>query len=947
MLEFDFENNNSEFIVNETLNKKINLSDAFKANNNDIFFNSYLHYLKYEIDKLEKNGIDFNLIEKLNLFKDNNCEIFKKIINVHDFDIYKKSDDYLFIKDFTIKEIILTYLPIPKNLVSEVYALMLDVYKKNKLNDINIIFKGDFFEIKKYNKLIDTFSNASENTQLTCFFNKSYSLKDRFFILTDMIDKNNNISFYNKTNIFNIVNNSNLNNIKSFTETRIINKELIDKLNKEYTSESINESLLITAFKSCFLLNNTNFDIINDFKHAFKDILTKEDDLFFYLLKLKQENNVLNKEDYLEFKKYGISFTNTLNLNYKKYKTLFHFLINSNLVNDAFVISDIILSENFVENKDFIRFFLNKTLDYLEKNENIERSVVISAFLEKAFKISNKFLYDKEKDIYSNILIRKFIYEENFGQNSSIKNTYKDIVDIFYQNNIPLFNKKNDSIDVKKPSFVNVFFNMKASYYNNNGDINYNNTKNVYEKIKNYIIENNINKNDYDLVNILFDILSSRISNKDDVDLFLNLVESDNYKNPNFNNKTIYEILFNYISSYDVRKAFENNKHNNYQFIYNEDGSINNDLLNVMISRNRTNNFCNLPFEYLNCYFDNNPNETPRIISFVLHYCKMDNLKYVNNFLDYFKEKNNFNLDDYDLLILLKSHKEWYLNNTDSNNVEYENYKNKSEEKHLPYFLKIYNNHILNKKSHILFLESVIRNDRIEEVNPLILDLLSSNCKEINQVANIEISKKIKNINIEDKADLISMFILKNLVNKIENFSTQFKSDFKENGNKIIESFLRKKTGYVWSVEFNQHFNLIRNIKKDNLEILEFMSGFNDFENNLIDLIVSDFEKRKYNPQILHRCLDSYLDKKLNSNKYQIYDKNKEDVIKKIITTIMVLLDKNNNDFLFNKLEKLKDEHNNDILKMVDNGEKNINICYIENLIAPLEKTNSKKKIKL
>ena len=114
----------------------------------------------------------------------------------------------------------------------------------------------------------------------------------------------------------------------------------------------------------------------------------------------------------MEFKKYGISFTNTLNLNYKKYKTLFHFLINSNLVNDAFVISDIILSENFVENKDFIRFFLNKTLDYLEKNENIERSVVISAFLEKAFKISNKFLYDKEKDIYSNILIRKFIYEK-------------------------------------------------------------------------------------------------------------------------------------------------------------------------------------------------------------------------------------------------------------------------------------------------------------------------------------------------------------------------------------------------------------------------------------------------------------------------------------------------------------------------------------------------------
>ena len=145
MLEFDFENNNSEFIVNEILNKKINLSDAFKANNNDIFFNSYLHYLKYEIDKLEKNGIDFNLIEKLNLFKDNNCEIFKKIINVHDFDIYKKSDDYLFIKDFTIKEIILTYLPIPKNLVSEVYALMLDAYKKNKLNDINIIYKGGFF----------------------------------------------------------------------------------------------------------------------------------------------------------------------------------------------------------------------------------------------------------------------------------------------------------------------------------------------------------------------------------------------------------------------------------------------------------------------------------------------------------------------------------------------------------------------------------------------------------------------------------------------------------------------------------------------------------------------------------------------------------------------------------------------------------------------------------
>ena len=76
MLEFDFENNNSEFIVNEILNKKINLSDTFKAKNNHIFFNSYLHYLKYEIDKLEKNGIDFNCLSCASIRSTNTCNSF-------------------------------------------------------------------------------------------------------------------------------------------------------------------------------------------------------------------------------------------------------------------------------------------------------------------------------------------------------------------------------------------------------------------------------------------------------------------------------------------------------------------------------------------------------------------------------------------------------------------------------------------------------------------------------------------------------------------------------------------------------------------------------------------------------------------------------------------------------------------------------------------------------
>ena len=598
---------NHELIENKNLNKYINLS---------ILFISSLISLgdKIYIDLKEFNIVNYN---SLKYYEYNN---YKSIIISLE-QLYKLNNEYDIVIIDEITSFISRFLSkTNKNLSNNYFNLLRICNNAKHIILLDALYREDTFLLtKKLFECNDLNSVFYYNKVKKC---NNKIIKNFFYNKTFNIN-NNNISFLNKFNINDKINNNDsillcsdsvnvINDIYNFYNKEIDKKEYYYKITKdEYDKELVNNCN--NKFKNKFIMFSPKITYGIDIQINYKEIygIYKGKSINSYLMlqqlsRCRKCNNINmlslfkdNNKNICDFKLFKFLYINNIKNNNDK---LINQLFNKDLINniDNLFFMDNILNNKYKDIIDFLDIIIyNKYYDYITRNNKLKCLTLLCEY--QGYKLINNNLNN----------INDYNIEIN-NDNKINKNKILELLKLNYK----YYNIKDEKLKL----FIDDILSKK---------INFNRLLHSYYLFK------------YD-----FDIIDNKINNKDKdiIDLFNNN-DFDKYK-------YIYKILINLNKEFNLNKFNLLNEYDKDKLIkFINDNKINIDKLYISKHRNN-NNIKNKSFDnLLNEVNNNKMNKKLNCINglylfnqFILNcYKYIDNNLIISKKVNFIINKNRYN----------------------------------------------------------------------------------------------------------------------------------------------------------------------------------------------------------------------------------------------------------------------------------------------------------------